>query len=169
MGTMGFGLPAAIGAQIANPGRLVIDIDGDASIRMNIGELETVTTYDLPIKIVVLNNFGDGMVKQWQKLFFKGRLSGSDKSLHKKDFIRAAQADGFGFARRLERPQDVAGTVAELLAFNGPAFLEVIIDPDAGVYPMVGPGLGYDAMITGDFIPARDPAEGREVDPSGMF
>src|ERR1700722_9099507 len=95
MGTMGFGLPAAIGAQIAQPGRLVIDFDGDASIRMNIGELETVTTYDLPIKVVVLNNFGDGMVKQWQKLFFKGRLSGTDKSLHKKDFIRAATADGF--------------------------------------------------------------------------
>ncbi|MGA1080442.1 MAG: biosynthetic-type acetolactate synthase large subunit, partial [Steroidobacteraceae bacterium] len=74
MGTMGFGLPAAIGAQFANPDRLVIDIDGDASIRMNLGELETVTTYDLPIKVVVLNNFGDGMVKQWQKLFHKGRL-----------------------------------------------------------------------------------------------
>ena len=95
MGTMGFGLPAAIGAQVANPGRLVIDFDGDASIRMNIGELETVTTYDLPIKVVVLNNFGDGMVKQWQKLFFKGRLSGSDKSLHKKDFIRAARPTAF--------------------------------------------------------------------------
>ncbi len=103
MGTMGFGLPAAVGAQVANPGRLVIDFDGDASIRMNIGELETVTTYDLPIKIVVLNNFGDGMVKQWQKLFFKGRLSGSDKSLHKKDFVRAAAADGFQWARRLDR------------------------------------------------------------------
>ena len=88
MGTMGFGLPAAIGAQIAHPGRLVIDFDGDASIRMNIGELETVTTYDLPVKVVVLNNFGDGMVKQWQKLFFKGRLSGSDKSLHKKNFVK---------------------------------------------------------------------------------
>ncbi|TLZ43350.1 MAG: biosynthetic-type acetolactate synthase large subunit, partial [Gammaproteobacteria bacterium] len=75
MGTMGFGLPAAIGAQIACPDRLVIDIDGDSSIRMNIGELETATTYDLPVKVVVLNNFGDGMVKQWQKLFFKGRLS----------------------------------------------------------------------------------------------
>ena len=73
MGTMGFGLPAAIGAQFARPDALVIDIDGDASIRMNIGELETVTTYDLPVKVVVLNNFGDGMVKQWQKLFFKGR------------------------------------------------------------------------------------------------
>jgi acetolactate synthase-1/2/3 large subunit len=103
MGTMGFGLPAAIGAQIANPGRLVIDIDGDSSIRMNVGELETVTTYDLPIKVVVLNNFGDGMVKQWQKLFHKGRLSASDRSLHKKDFVKSAQAEGFRYAVRLDR------------------------------------------------------------------
>ena len=170
MGTMGFGLPAAIGAQVANPGRLVIDFDGDASIRMNIGELETATTYDLPIKVVVLNNFGDGMVKQWQKLFFKGRLSGTDKSLHKKDFIRAATADGFQWARRLDRKQDVPAMIEEFLGFSGPAFLEVVIDPDAGVYPMVGPGLGYDAMITGDYIAARsqDAAPG-EFDPSGMF
>jgi acetolactate synthase-1/2/3 large subunit len=170
MGTMGFGLPAAIGAQVAHPGRLVIDFDGDASIRMNIGELETATTYDLPIKVVVLNNFGDGMVKQWQKLFFKGRLSGSDKSLHKKDFVRAATADGFQWARRLDRKQDVARVVAEFLSFKGPAFLEVIIDPDAGVYPMVGPGLGYDAMITGDFITARtQDAAPADIDPSSMF
>jgi acetolactate synthase-1/2/3 large subunit len=172
MGTMGFGLPAAIGAQVANPGKLVIDIDGDASIRMNIGELETATTYDLPVKVVVLNNFGDGMVKQWQKLFFKGRLSGSDKSLHKKDFIKAAQADGFQYAKRLERKQDVPAVVAEFLAFKGPAFLEVIIDRDAGVYPMVGPGMGYDAMITGDFIESRiatDSSAVRKVDPSSMF
>jgi len=110
------------------------------------------------------------MVKQWQKLFFKGRLSGSDKSLHKKDFIRAATADGFQWARRLERKQDVPDMVAQFLAFSGPAFLEVIIDPDAGVYPMVGPGLGYDAMITGDHIAARSQgvAPG-EIDPSGMF
>ncbi len=169
MGTMGFGLPAAIGAQVANPGRLVIDIDGDASIRMNIGELETVTTYDLPVKVVVLNNFGDGMVKQWQKLFFKGRLSGSDKSLHKKDFVKAAQADGFRYARRLDRKQEVPEVIAEFLAFEGPAFLEVIIDPDAGVYPMVGPGQGYEAMITGEFIPSRDPKDGGNIDPSSMF
>ncbi|HTP39064.1 MAG TPA: biosynthetic-type acetolactate synthase large subunit [Steroidobacteraceae bacterium] len=170
MGTMGFGLPAAIGAQVANPGALVIDIDGDASIRMNLGELETVTTYDLPLKVVVLNNYGDGMVKQWQKLFFKGRLSGSDKSLHKKDFIKAAQADGFQWAKRLDRKADVPAVVAEFLAFKGAAFLEVIIDPDAGVYPMVGPGQGYDAMITGDFIPSRDVADAdRSLDPSGMF
>jgi acetolactate synthase-1/2/3 large subunit len=155
MGTMGFGLPAAIGAQFAQPGKLVIDVDGDASIRMNLGELETVTTYGLPIKIVVLNNFGDGMVMQWQRLFFKGRLSASDKSLRKKDFVKTAQADGFGYAKRLDKKADVPRVLEEFLSFKGAAFLEVVIDPEAGVYPMVGPGLSYLEMITGDFIPNR--------------
>jgi acetolactate synthase-1/2/3 large subunit len=169
MGTMGFGLPAAIGAQFACPQRLVIDIDGDSSIRMNIGELETVTTYDLPVKVVVLNNFGDGMVKQWQKLFFKGRLSASDRSLHKKDFIKAAQADGFRYATRLSEKKDVPRVVAEFLAFKGPAFLEVMIDPDAGVYPMVGPGQAYEEMITGEFIPSRHKVDIKTPGPSEMF
>jgi acetolactate synthase-1/2/3 large subunit len=171
MGTMGFGLPAAIGAQIANPGKLVIDIDGDASIRMNMGELETVTTYDLPIKVVVLNNFGDGMVRQWQKLFFESRMSGSDKSLHKKDFVKAAQADGFKYAVRLDKKADVTRVVDEFVSFKGPAFLEVIIDPDAGVYPMVGPGQSYDAMITGEHITARapPPRDNKGPGPSEMF
>jgi acetolactate synthase I/II/III large subunit len=155
MGTMGFGLPAAIGAQFAQPGKLVIDVDGDASIRMNLGELETVTTYGLPIKIVVLNNYGDGMVMQWQRLFFKGRLSASDKSLRKKDFVKTAQADGFGYAKRLDKKADVPRVLEEFLRFDGAAFLEVVIDPEAGVYPMVGPGLSYFEMITGDFIPNR--------------
>jgi len=155
MGTMGFGLPAAIGAQFAHPERLVIDIDGDASIRMNLGELETVTTYQLPIKVVVLNNFGDGMVKQWQKLYYQGRLSATDKSLYRKDFVRAAQADGFEYAARLDRKADVPRVIEEFIRFQGPAFLEVIIDPEACVYPMVGPGMAYDQMITGDFIPNR--------------
>src|SRR5438552_9205139 len=101
MGTMGFGLPAAIGAQIANPGKLVIDVDGDGSIRMNLGELETLTTYDIPVKVLLLNNLGDGMVRQWQDLFFENRYSGTDKTLHKKDFIKAVEADGFEFARRV--------------------------------------------------------------------
>ncbi len=169
MGTMGFGLPAAIGAQFARPSKIVIDIDGDASIRMNMGELETVTTYGLPVKVVVLNNFGDGMVRQWQKLFFKGRFSASDKSLHKKDFVRAAQADGFSWARRLDRNEDLEQTIADFIAFDGPAFLEVIIDPDAGVYPMVGPGVSYTEMITGDWIPSREPPKAIEIDKSEMF
>jgi acetolactate synthase-1/2/3 large subunit len=169
MGTMGFGLPAAVGAQFAERQRLVIDIDGDASIRMNIGELETVTTYDLPVKVVVLNNCGDGMVKQWQKLFFKGRLSASDKSLHKKDFVKAALADGFPYAVRLDRKRDVERVVEEFINFPGPAFLEVMIDVDAGVYPMVGPGQAYDAMITGDHIPSRTAVEIEPPDASEMF
>jgi len=169
MGTMGFGLPAAIGAQIANPRRRVIDIDGDSSIRMNIGELETVTTYSLPIKVVVLNNFGDGMVKQWQKLFHKGRLSASDRSLHKKDFIKTAQADGFRYAVRLDRKQDVPRVIEEFMKFDGPAFLEVMIDPDAGVYPMVGPGQSYENMITGDFIPSRHKVDVKPPGASEMF
>ena len=169
MGAMGFGLPAAIGAQFARRDMVVIDIDGDASIRMNLGELETVTTYNLPVKVVVLNNCGDGMVRQWQKLFFKGRFSATDKSLHKKDFIKAAQADGFPWARRLEDPAEVAVVVAEFIAFDGPAFLEVMIDPDAGVYPMVGPGMSYAQMITGDHIRSREAPPAREAGPSEMF
>ena len=169
MGTMGFGLPAAVGAQFAQRDRLVIDFDGDASIRMNIGELETVTTYDLPIKVVVLNNFGDGMVRQWQKLFHKGRMSASDKSLHTKDFVKAAMADGFKYAVRLDQKADVPRVVAEFIRFPGPAFLEVIIDRDAGVYPMVGPGQGYNEMITGDHIPSRTEVETKTPDASEMF
>ncbi|MET0280941.1 MAG: biosynthetic-type acetolactate synthase large subunit [Steroidobacteraceae bacterium] len=169
MGTMGFGLPAALGAQVANPDRLVIDIDGDASIRMNMGEMETATTYNLPVKVCVLNNIGDGMVRQWQKLFFGGRMASSDKSLHTKDFVKAAQADGFRYAVRLASKADVPRVVAEWLAFDGPAFLEVMIDPDAGVFPMVPPGQGYDSMITGDFIKARATAPVAKPDASEMF
>lgn len=170
MGTMGFGLPAAIGAQFAQPDKLVIDVDGDASIRMNLGELETVTTYDLPIKVMVLNNFGDGMVMQWQRLFFKGRLSASDKSLRKKDFVRTAQADGFEYAERLDRKEDVPSVMEDFLAHDGPAFLDVIIDPEASVYPMVGPGLSYREMITGDHIANRyDVEESEAPDASEMF
>jgi acetolactate synthase-1/2/3 large subunit len=170
MGTMGFGLPAAIGAQFAKPQSMVINIDGDASIRMNLGELETCTTYDLPVKTVVLNNFGDGMVKQWQKLFFKGRLSASDKSLHKKNFVKSAQSDGFEYAVRLDKKSDLPKVIKEFVDFPGPAFLEVIIDRDAGVYPMVGPGMCYQEMITGDHIPSRDAGTAKtEVDSSEMF
>ena len=155
MGTMGFGLPAAIGAQAAFPGKTVLDIDGDGSLRMNIGELETATTYNLPIKLLLMNNRADGMVRQWQKLFFDGRFSGTDKTLHRKDFVRAAKADGFEFAERVEDRNLIVENLQKFIAFDGPAFLEIMIDPDAAVYPMVGPGLGYKDMMTGKFIRER--------------
>ena len=169
MGTMGFGLPAAIGAAFAQPGKIVIDIDGDASIRMNLGELETVTTYNLPVKVVVLNNNGDGMVKQWQRLFFDSRYAGSDKSLHRKDFIKAAQADGYEYAVRLEKKADLPRVIKEFIEFKGPAFLEVIIDPMASVYPMVGPGASYEQMITGDWIASRAAPVATQSDKADLF
>jgi acetolactate synthase-1/2/3 large subunit len=155
MGTMGFGLPAAIGAQFARPDALVIDIDGDGSIRMNVGELETASTYGVPVKVLLLNNVGDGMIRQWQHLFYEGRLFVSDKTLHRKDFVMAARADGFEFASRVATIGELDEKLQAFLAFDGPAFLEVMIDPNADVYPMVGPGQGYANMITGPFIPSR--------------
>jgi acetolactate synthase I/II/III large subunit len=155
MGTMGFGLPAAIGAQLARPDALVIDIDGDGSIRMNVGELETATTYGVPVKVLLLNNLGDGMIRQWQRLFYEGRLVVSDKALHRKNFVMAAKADGFAFARRVEEKGELETQLKAFLAFDGPAFLEVMIDENADVFPMVGPGQTYADMITGPFIPSR--------------
>ena len=169
MGTMGFGLPAAIGAQLANPGALVIDVDGDGSIRMNLGELETLTTYDIPVKVLLLNNLGDGMVRQWQDLFYANRYSGSDKTLHKKDFVKAVEADGFGFSKRVTALDDVRPILTEFVNFPGPAFLEVMVDPTAHVYPMVGPGMGYKDMITGKWIPSRDKAPKKTEEPDAYF
>jgi acetolactate synthase-1/2/3 large subunit len=157
MGTMGFGLPAAIGAQLANPGRLVIDVDGDGSIRMNLGDLETLTNYDIPVKVLLLNNMGDGMVRQWQDLFYANRYSGSDKTLHKKDFVKAAEADGFGFARRVSERSDLVAALKEFISFEGPALLEVMVDQREHVYPMVAPGMSYKDMLTGKHIKARKP------------
>jgi acetolactate synthase-1/2/3 large subunit len=170
MGTMGFGLPAAIGAQFAKPESMVIDVDGDGSIRMNLGELETVMAYDLPVKILLLNNAGDGMVKQWQKLYYGARFSGSDKTLRQKDFVMCAKSDGFQYAEQLTEKKDVVKTIKQFIEFPKAAFLEVVIDPDAMVYPMVGPGMAYDQMVTGEFINSRDTdQEIDEIDPNAMF
>jgi acetolactate synthase-1/2/3 large subunit len=169
MGTMGFGLPAAIGAQVANPGKLVIDVDGDGSIRMNYGELETLTTYDIPVKVLLLNNLGDGMVRQWQDLFYENRYSGTDKTLHKKDFVKAVEADGFQFAKRVTEIPEVAPMLAAFVGFPGPAFLEVMVDQNAHVYPMVAPGMGYKDMITGKWIPGREQGPKGGDEPTGYF
>ncbi len=160
MGTMGFGLPAAIGAAFGRPDKIVVNVDGDGSLRMNLGELETCTTYNVPVKVLLLNNMGDGMVVQWQALYFGSRFSGTDKTLHKKDFVKAAEADGFQFARRVERQADLRGALEAFVKHEGPAFLEVIVDKEAFVYPMVGPGMPYEEMITGPYIQSREKKDG---------
>jgi acetolactate synthase-1/2/3 large subunit len=147
----------------------VIDVDGDGSIRMNLGELETLTTYDIPVKVLLLNNLGDGMVRQWQDLFYQNRYSGSDKTLHKKDFIKAAEADGFRFARRVSKVGEIRKTLEEFVRFDGPAFLEVMVDQNAHVYPMIGPGMGYKDMITGKYIVSRGDKAITTEEPEGYF
>lgn len=170
MGTMGFGLPASIGAQVANPDRLVINVDGDGSLRMNIGELETCTTYNLPVKILLLNNYGDGMVVQWQSLYYDGRFSGTDKSLRTKNFVKTAEADGFKFSRRVSSQKELQPALEAFLKFEGPAFLEVVTDKHAFVYPMIGPGMPYKDMLTGPFIEGRDSGPASEMlDTSDSF
>jgi acetolactate synthase-1/2/3 large subunit len=122
--------------------------------------------------VLVLNNRGDGMVRQWQKLYFGNRFSGSDKSLRQKDFVKTAEADGFRFAVCLSEKEKLKETLKRFVEFEGPAFLEVMTDPDACVYPMVGPGMGYKEMITGDFIAGRAPAEDaseRRSNPTDSF
>ena len=169
MGTMGYGLPSAIGAQVGAPGRVVIDVDGDGSIRMNIGEMETCTNYDIPVKILLLNNKGDGMVVQWQTLYFGSRFSGTDKTLHQKDFVAAARADGFKYADRVDAKADLEKKIAAFIAFDGPAFLEVMTDNTAFVYPMVGPGLPYKDMLTGPHITGREEDPFAKLDAADAF
>ena len=167
MGTMGFGLPAAIGAQMACPEAIVVDVDGDGSIRMNIGELETMTTYGVNVKVLLLNNTCDGMVRQWQNMMYEERYSGTDKALHKKDFVMSAKADGFDFAVRVSKRSELKKAMKEFIAFKGPAFLEVMTDIDSMIFPMVGPGKGYKEMQTGPFIVAREAEEPVKVSGTG--
>ena len=155
MGTMGFGLPAAIGAKIGRPDKLVIDVDGDGSLCMNGGELDTAATYNVPVKVLLLNNRGDGMVLQWQHLYYGSRLSGTEKSYRRRDFVKLAQAEGFEFAQRVTERAELAKALKAFINYEGPAFLEVMTDQDAHVYPMVGPGMGFKDMQTGVHIPAR--------------
>lgn len=114
------------------------------------------------------------MIRQWRRLFYDGRMSVSDKALHRKDFVLAAQADGFEFACRVEREDELEERLKAFVAFDGPAFLEVMIDENADVFPMVGPGQTYETMITGPFIPSRSDPDARSGSmaagaPSDMF
>src|SRR5436309_427005 len=131
--------------------------------------LEQLTTYDIRVKVLLLNNLGDGMVRQWQALFYSQRYSGSDKTLHKKDFVKAVEADGFQFAQRVAEIDDVRPRLESFVAFPGPAFLEVMIDQNAHVYPMVAPGMGYKDMITGTWIKSREQKPPSGEEPSGYF
>lgn len=145
LGTMGFGIPAGIGAQLGNPDTRVITVTGDGSIMMNIQELATIRRYQLPIKIVLMDNQCLGMVRQWQELFFDGRYSGVDLS-DNPDFAELARSFGIP-AFRVERQDEVASAIDKLLNTEGPMLAHVRIDPQANVWPLVPPGKSNSTMI----------------------
>ncbi|MHC5061145.1 MAG: biosynthetic-type acetolactate synthase large subunit [Planctomycetota bacterium] len=143
LGTMGFGLPAAIGAQIALPGRTVVDIDGDSSFNMTLNELATAVQYELPVKVCILNNGYMGMVRQWQELFYGKRYSNS--SLQNPDFATVARAFG-AVGITVDKKEDVAGAVAKMLDQTKPCVVDFKIDRTENVWPMVAAGKSIDEM-----------------------
>lgn len=147
LGTMGYGFPAAMGAQFANPGRLVVDIAGDASIQMNIQELATIAQHNLPVKILILNNCFLGMVRQWQELFYDARYSSTCLASNP-DFVKIAEAYGVK-GIKVEDKKDVEAGLIEMIKHDGPVLLEVMVDREEGVYPMVPAGAASSDMIFG--------------------
>lgn len=147
-GTMGYGVPAAIGAQIAHPGKTVVCVSGDASVLMNIQELSTAMQHDVPVKIVLCNNGYMGMVRQWQELIHGGRYSHSyNASLP--DFVALARAFGWG-AARVERPHDLDAALAACLEHPGPYFLDVAVAEQENCFPMMPAGHGHHRMMLAD-------------------
>jgi acetolactate synthase-1/2/3 large subunit len=144
-GTMGYGLPAAIGAQIAHPDRLVVCVSGDASVLMNIQELSTAVQHGAPVKLVLSNNACMGMVRQWQQLNYAGRLSHSWTAALP-DFVMLARAFGWG-ARAVHDPTDLDAAIAECLAHDGPFFLDVRVAQQENCFPMIASGCGHSRVL----------------------
>ena len=144
LGTMGFGLPASIGAQLGNPDLPVICISGDGGFQMNIQELATISNNNLPIKIIIFNNGTLGMVRQWQELFFNERYSHT--LIHNHDFVKIAQAYDIK-AIKINQKKDVEKAIKEALNFPGPMLLDFAIPQDENVFPMVPEGASLEEML----------------------
>jgi acetolactate synthase I/II/III large subunit len=145
LGTMGYGLPAAIGAQLGNPDALVIDIAGDASIQMNIQELATATQYRLPVKIFILNNEYMGMVRQWQELTYQSRYSESYSDTLP-DFVKLAEAYGWK-GIRIEGRQELEPGISEMLNYDGPVLVDCRVAKLANCFPMIPSGAAHTEML----------------------
>jgi acetolactate synthase-1/2/3 large subunit len=158
---MGYGLPAAIGAQIAHPKALVIDIAGEASILMNMQEMSTAVQFMLPVKIFILNNEYMGMVRQWQELLHEGRYSHSySDSLP--DFVKLAEAYG-ATGIRASKPSELDAAIQKMIDTPGPVIFDCVVDKFENCYPMIPSGAAHNEMILGD-----DP-EGASVSEEGKM
>ena len=162
LGTMGYGLPAAMGVQIAHPKELVIDVAGEASILMNIQEMSTIKQYKLPVKIFILNNHYMGMVKQWQELLHGNRLSESYMD-SLPDFVKLAESFGANGIQVL-KPSDLDEAISEMINIKGPVICDIVVDPDENCFPMIPSGSTHDQMLLGP----NDKVDG-EVSEEGMI
>ena len=142
---MGYGFPAAIGAQVAYPDKIVIDIAGDGSIQMNIQELATVVQYKLPVKIAILNNGYLGMVRQWQERFYDRVYAHTDITVAP-DFVKLAEAYG-AVGMRATKSSEVEKVIRKSLKTEGPVIIDFVVDREEGVYPMVPAGAPIKEMI----------------------
>jgi acetolactate synthase-1/2/3 large subunit len=147
LGTMGFAVPAAVGAKMARPDDLVIGLDGDGCFQMTMQELITATTEDIPVKIVVFNNGGYGMVKQWQNLFYGGRLSAVELGFTYPDYPKLAEAMGC-VGLKVDHPSEIEPAIEKMLSVNDrPVVLEVVVDGDEMCFPMVPAGGSNDRIV----------------------
>ena len=160
LGTMGYGFPAAIGAQIAEPDATVIDIAGEASILMNMQEMSTAVQNRLPVKIFILNNSYMGMVRQWQELLHGGRYAESySDSLP--DFVKLADAYG-GLGLRCEKPEELDATIQKMLEYDGPVIVDCIVSKEENCFPMIPSGAAHNEMLLGG-----TKVTGEEIDDTG--
>jgi len=162
LGTMGYGLPAAMGVQIAHPDALVIDIAGEASILMNIQEMSTVAQYRLPVKVFILNNQYMGMVRQWQELMHGGRYSES-YTASLPDFVKLAEAFG-AVGLRATKPSQVDGVIDEMLKVDRAVIVDVAVDQTENCFPMIPSGAAHNEMLLGP----RDTQPSGPVSEEGM-
>jgi len=146
LGTMGYGMPAAMGAKVARPDDQVICISGDASIQMNIQELGTLAQYGINIKVIVVNNGWQGMVRQWQESFYDQHYASSNMEVGMPDFVKLAEAYGIKGVQIIE-PSDLSSAVAEILAYDGPVFADFRVKRNENCYPMVPPGASNAEMV----------------------
>jgi acetolactate synthase-1/2/3 large subunit len=166
-GTMGYGLPAAIGAQLAHPDALVIDIAGEASIQMMLQEMSTALQYNLPIKVFILNNEYMGMVRQWQELLHGGRYSQSySESLP--DFVKLAEAYG-GVGIRCDNPGDLDGKIMEMIDVKRPVIFDCLVDKTENCFPMIPSGKAHNEMLLNDYLGETGADIGSVIDEKGKM
>jgi acetolactate synthase-1/2/3 large subunit len=150
-GTMGFSLPASIGVHFANPKSRVIAIDGDSSIKMNMGEINTIGSLGIPIKVLLINNRADGMVRNIQATSYHGQFTATERHFSP-DFSNIAKECGFKWCRKIGKSKELELSMNNFLSADGPCLLEVVTDREEGIYPLIPQGKGYRDMILGPYI-----------------